>query len=177
MYIGSVVPGYQQRWICNDVYDGNHPGREQAFVDGGVWFNQTDKSIYVPTCGYYHVYSQILFVLSERPQTNPESVTVYHNLKIKTNCSTARDTGPIQLQAKASVTLSENHDGGITTTYTSDVVYLCEGGHVWIEIPDGENGVPCCPRGEESGTFMGLALVASAPCSSWPPTITMTHAY
>lgn len=172
-----MVAGYQQRWQCNDVYVSRHQVQEQAFVDGGVWFNQTDKSIYVPKCGYYMIYSQVLFVMHERSLT--DSVTVFHNLKIKHNCTWESDEGPIQLQAKASIAPydDDNHDGGIATTYTADVVHLCGGGSVWIEIPDGANGVPCCPRGEDSGTFLGLVLLANTPCSSWPPTITMTHEY
>ena len=171
-----MVPGYQQRWLCNDVYvNDRHQMQEQAFVDGGVWFNQTDKSIYVPMCGYYMIYSQILFMMDH---TLTESVTVYHNLKIEHNCSWESDTGPIQLQAKASIAPYDDHrNGGVSTTYTADVVHLCAGGRVWIEIPDGPNGVPCCPRGEESGTFMGLILIANTPCSSWPPVITMTTEY
>ena len=172
------MPGYQQRWICNDVYtnDPNHHHyqlQEQAFVDGGVWFNQTDKSLYVPKCGYYMVYSQVLFVMHDRSLS--EGVTVFHNLKIKHNCLWESDTGPIQIQAKASVAPSP--DGGVATTYTADVVHLCGGGSVWIEIPDGANGVPCCPRGDDSGTFLGLVLLADTPCSSWPPVITMTHEF
>jgi hypothetical protein len=169
---GSVVPGYQQRWQCNDVYVLN-PRRiqEQAFVDGGVWFNQTDKSIYVPKCGYYLVYSQVYFVIDE--DSTSEGVTVFHNLKIRHNCTWESDSGPIQIQAKASVAPS-GLDGRVATTFTSDVVHMCPGGSVWIEIPDGANGVPCCPRGDKSGTFLGLILIADTPCSSWPPEITMT---
>ena len=168
------MPGYQQRWKCNDVYmESRHQVQEQAFVDGGVWFNQTDKSIYVPKCGYYLIYSQVLFVMEH----HTESVTVFHNLKIKHNCTWESDTGPIQLQAKAAVApyTTENPDGGITTTYTANVVHLCGGGNVWIEVPDGDNGVPCCP--EASGIFLGLVLLADTPCTSWPPIITMTNEY
>ena len=176
--LGSVVAGYQQRWKCNDVYvDSRHQVQEQAFVDGGVWFNQTDKSIYVPTCGYYMIYSQVLFVIHGQSLTH--SATVFHNLNIKHNCTWESDTGPIQLQAKASIAPygTENEGGGVATTYTADVVHLCAGGSVWVEIPDGANGVPCCPRGEDKGTFLGLILLANTPCSSWPPQITMTHEY
>ena len=150
--------------------------QEQAFVDGGVWFNQTDKSIYVPRCGYYLIFSQVLFVMDGQ---NSRGNTVFHNLKIRHNCSWESDSGPIQLQAKASVAPfgPENPDGGVATTFTSNVVHMCGGGNVWIEIPDGANGVPCCPRGDNSGTFLGLVLIADTPCSSWPPVITMTNEY
>ena len=154
-----------------------HHVQEQAFVDGGVWFNQTDKSIYVPKCGYYLIYSQVLFVVDA--EAMPEAITVFHNLKIKHNCTWESDSGPIQLQAKASVAAFDQNDpdGGVTTTYTSDVVHMCGGGNVWIEIPDGANGVPCCPKGDETNTFLGLVLIADTPCSSWPPEITMTHEF
>ena len=176
-HVGSVVPGYQQRWTCSDLYNQHHPGQQQAFVDGGVVFNQTDKSIYVPTCGYYHVYSQVLFRMSANPLTS--SVTIQHILKIRTNCSSPSDLTPIQLQAQASIASNqgENIDGGIGTTYTSDIVFLCNGGRVWVEIPDGPNGVPCCPQGEDTGTFMGLVLISRVPCSHWPPSITMSYHY
>ena len=172
------MPGYQQRWMCNDVYvTSRHQVQEQAFVDGGAWFNQTDKSIYVPKCGYYMIYSQVLFVIDQPSLT--EGVTVFHNLKIKHNCTWESDAGPIQFQAKASIAPFglENPDGGVATTYTGKVVHMCAGANVWIEIPDGANGVPCCPRGEDSGTFLGLVLLADTPCTSWPPEITMTSEY
>ena len=170
-YLGLVVPGYQQRWQCNDVYvNSHHQVQEQAFVDGGVWFNQTDKSIYVPQCGYYMIYSQVLFVMNGHSLS--EDATVFHNLKIRHNCAWESDAGPIQFQAKASVVTNEL--GGVTTTYTANVVHLCPGGNVWIEIPDGPNGVPCCPRGDDSGTFLGLVLLADTPCESWPPVIMMS---
>ena len=159
------------------MYNSRRRAREQAFVDGGVWFNQTDKSIYVPRCGYYLVYSQVLFMMDNASMS--EGTTVFHNLKIKHNCTWESDSGPIQLQAKASVAPYGEHNpyGGVATTHTSDVVHMCGGGSVWIEIPDGANGVLCCPRGDESSTFLGLVLIADTPCSSWPPVITMTHEY
>ena len=160
---GSVVPGYQQFWKC-DAYGG---GKRHAFVDGGAWFNQYDKAIHLPTCGYYYVYSQVLFAVSE-----PNTTTVFHNLNIEQNCS--NDAVTYMMQGKAAIGPHDPHNPRArnqATTFVSGVVKICKGGKVWITIPDTSN--PCCPYGKSASTFMGAVLVSKSSCE-WPPEETLS---
>ena len=52
----------------------------------------------------------------------------------------------------------ENSHAGVVTTITSDVIKLCAGGKIWIQIPDWDNGIPCCPTGDAQGTFITAVL-------------------
>ena len=136
-----------------------------AFVDGGMKFNQTEKSLVVPVCGYYHIASQILFEIKDDTITTPRRI--YHSLKFKSNCtcpSSARRCATEQgVQGQNMITVN----GAKATTHTSDVVHLCAGGKVWVEIPDGRNRNPCCPMGDEEGTFIAAYLISQTSCK-WP---------
>ena len=139
-----------------------------AFVDGGMCFNQTDKTLRVPTCGYYMVTSQVLFNI----HSLAEPRTISHLMRFRRNCSGSysTDAQSIVVTGKSSMgpfTL-ENHHAGVATTYTSDIIKLCSGGSIWIEIPDGDNGAPCCPTGDAHGTFITAVLVSESSCH-WPP--------
>lgn len=153
--------GYQQRWQCCERSSGagHNP---HAFVDGGMVFNQTDKSLRVPVCGYYHIFSQIYYNIRDESVQNFASV--YHLLKFESNCSSWSPS----ISVIGRNTVSRNR--AQTTTYTSDIVHLCAGGKVWVEIPDGTNRVPCCPVGDEEGTFIAAYMVAQTSCH-WPPKI------
>lgn len=165
-FAARLVKGYQQRWQCCE-YAITPSHNAHAFVDGGMIFNQTDKSLRVPTCGYYHVFSQIYYRID--PDTVSEnSRSVYHLLRFERNCSSWPDFTPVTVMGKTSVTRDD------TTTYTSDIIRLCAGGKIWVEIPDLPNGVPCCPMGDEQGTFIGAYLVAETTCH-WPPNIAMEN--
>lgn len=96
--------------------------------------------------------------------------SVYHLLKFSRNCPSwgSPDQADVVVIGKSAV----SHDD--TTTYTSDVVRLCTGGRVWVEIPDLPGGPPCCPIGDEQGTFISAFLVAETSCH-WPPDITMSN--
>lgn len=131
-------------------------------------FNQTDKSLHVPTCGYYHVFSQVLFEL-ERPSA-VDHTTVFHMLKYKRNCN-RQERQPNLVLGKSSLHVGEFQSA---TTYTGDVIKLCAGGRVWVEIPNDPNGVPCCPKGDEQATFLGAVLVAKTTCH-WPPNTEMEN--
>ena len=167
-----LPPGYQQRWQCSEYQNNNiQQKRVHAYVDGGMWFNQTDKSLYVPSCGYYYVYSQITFKC--RPLT--ASKTVYHSFKFNRNCPHWADPIPLAIQGMSTVgPFTDGTQAGSTTTYTGDIIKMCQGGRMWIEIPDGPNGVPCPPYGDEESTFMGAVLIANTTCH-WPPEMTLTN--
>ena len=36
--------------------------KSDAYVDGGMYFDQNDKKLYVPTCGYYYISSHIFWL-------------------------------------------------------------------------------------------------------------------
>lgn len=165
--------GYQQRWQCSEYVDMNMRRKHaHAFVDGGMWFNQTDKSLYVPSCGYYYVYSQITFKCSS-PLTASKSV--FHNLKFERNCRDWVDAIPPVVQGTSTIgPFTDSTQAGRTTTHTGDIVKLCQGGRMWVEIPDGENGVPCPPWGDDESTFIGAVLIANTTCH-WPPQMTLSN--
>ena len=171
--LAEILVGYQQKWLCSEYENQNLRSRSaHAFVDGGMWFNQTDKSLYVPECGYYQVSSQILFSV---PPPLTKSKTVFHLLKFERNCSSWQPSTAISVIGHSSLgPYDDIFQSGVTTTFTSDVVKLCRGGRVWVEIPDGPNGAPCCPRGDEHGTFISAVLIRHTTCH-WPPRMTMDN--
>ncbi len=161
--------GYQQRWQCCEyAITPSHGQNPHAFVDGGMVFNQTDKSLIVPTCGYYHVFSQIYYQINGASMLNESYRSVYHLLKFKRNCPSWPEYNPITVMGKSAVARDD------TTTYTSDIIHLCAGGKIWVEIPDFNDRVPCCPMGDEQGTFIGAYMVAETSCH-WPPRIEMDN--
>lgn len=166
----SLLPGYHQRWRCSDIdYSQSHnpaAHNTHAFVDGGMCFNQTEKKIIVPKCGYYQVFSQILFEFKQNSPSDDSHTVVYHLLKFNRNCPSWEET-PLAVMGRASV-----HPGNTTTTHTSDVIKLCKGGKIWVEIP--ENPLDCFPKGDDHATFMGAVLVAETTCH-WPPDTTMSN--
>lgn len=99
-------------------------------------------------------------------------------MKFKRNCSgtSSTDYQSIVVTGKATVGpfTMDNHHAGLATTYTSDIIKLCTGGKIWIEIPDGANGVPCCPTGDPHGTFITAILVSESSCH-WPPDMMMKY--
>ena len=166
--LSYLPPGYQQNWQCSE-YVSKHT---HAFVDGGMWFNQTDKSLYVPTCGYYYVYSQITFKCLP---SLTASKSVYHNFKFERNCSDWPDVINPVVQGTSTIgPFRDSTQAGRATTHTGDIVKLCQGGRMWVEIPDGNNGVPCPPYGDDESTFIGAVLIAKTTCH-WPPLMAMEN--
>lgn len=153
--------GYLQRWRCSEFEEDRH-SNVHAFVDGGMIYNQTDKSLYVQTCGYYSVTSQIMFHLTDKSRGN--ITTVSHFLKFQRNCQKG------EISDYTAIARSSIHYNGEAITRTGDVIKLCAGGRIWVEILQGPDtfDVPCCPVGEYSGTFLSAVLVAETSCD-WPP--------
>ena len=123
-------------------------------------FNQTDKSLRVPVCGYYYIFSQIYYRINESSQG---SSSVFHLLRFESNCSSTQ-SNPRSVIGKNSVFGEVEHT---TTTSVSDVIHLCAGGKVWVEIPRRST---CCPVGDDAGTFIAAYMVAQTSCH-WPPSI------
>ncbi len=163
MCAATSVPGYQQQWICSDM-DPMHPHHPiHAFVDGGMSFLHENNKLHVPTCGYYHISSQILFEFDPKSRNGHTSVS--HLLKFMRNCHWREDN------AQLVKGVSSIHPGNVTTTFASDVVKLCEGGTVWVEIPETVDD-DLYPRGDDHATFITAVLIAETSCH-WPLT-TMT---
>lgn len=140
---------YEPKWDCNTSL---------AFVSGGMWFDQEDKSIYVPKCGWYYISSDIAF------QNNGEGVASYsYGLRVYRNCDSDRNqyfrqghtvNGPVVGTLES-----------ITSIHINDVVKICKGGRIYVTIPRGMND--CCPRGYAETTSLTAHLVSESDCE-WP---------
>ncbi len=124
-------------------------------------FNQMDKSLQVPVCGYYHITSQVLFKIDSK-ESGRMPTEIYHSLKFHNNCGANQ---PEELAVLGSNMVTTT--GAKATTHTSDVVHLCEGAKIWVEIPDGPHRNPCCPMADEEQTFIAAYLISKTSCS-WP---------
>ena len=146
--------GYQTAWICANKSD--------AFVDGGMYFNQKDQKLYVPTCGYYHVSSQIFFQSEYGREVNNN---IRHQIKIERNCSGSTSSNRVLLRSYSSLSgTSENV--ARSSTHISDVVKMCEGGTITVYIP---NDQPCCPIGRFQTTYLSAFLVSETSCETSVP--------
>lgn len=132
-------------WNCN--YGG-------AFVDGGMIFNLTDKKLYVPVCGYYYISSQVQFASYQRNKTD----YAQHQLIVEPKCADQRPT--ITTNAYSYGT---NETEWVTATHTGRVFKLCNGGSVYIRVPQ-KKGNACCPRGKHDTTFISAHLVREMSC-------------
>ena len=134
-----------------------------AFVSGGMWFQQKEKSLYVPKCGWYYVSSQIVF-----QSKSPQSVSYHHTLKVDRNCDSAENLN-MYLSGYTSAGPATTSDGYMshqrTSTFVGDIVKICRGGRIYVDIP--VEGNACCPRGYESMTSLTAHLVRESDCQ-WP---------
>ena len=168
-----AAAAYDSQWVCDSYIPSRQHSTTDSYVDGGMRFLQHDKSLYVPVCGYYFIYSQIHFKVRESNKTQ----TVLHQLKFQRNCTDSQgqvDNQESVLMARGTVA-SNPTNKTTTTTYTGDVVKLCEGGRIWVHIPAGEGRAACCPSGDPQalgGSYFGAILIKDANCN-WPPRETM----
>ena len=137
---------YDTQWVCN---------KTGAFVDGGMYFNQTDKKLYVPKCGYYYVSSQIYFSYTPEDQQK----FVRHLLKVERNCG---EGSTLDLESLSA--LGEVGRQAQTTTYVADTVKICSGGKISVAIPKMEKFYPCCPGGQNTITYFSAHLVKETSC-------------
>lgn len=136
---------YVPQWNCNG---------SMAYVTGGMWFKQEDKSLYVPKCGLYYISSNIAY------QNNGDETESYsHTLKVDRNCDSDRNSyyqyGYATLEGSSSK----------TSIRIADIVKVCTGGRIYVNIPTSSNG--CCPRGYEQLTSLTAYLVSETDCK-WP---------
>ena len=91
---------------------------------------------------------------------NKFSLQFSHILKIDRNCGSSSDS-----YYHAGVSLAGARSLGLASTFVGDIVKICTGGRIYVEIPTQFNS--CCPRGDESVTSLTAHLVGESNCS-WP---------
>ena len=133
-----------------------------AFVDGGMFFVHRTRKLTVPTCGYYQVSSHVYFQ-SERTTTNALKY-VRHELIIKKNCSYAHESDTVILRSYSSL-VSATGSYGRTSTHIGDVVKMCEGGTIMVNIPSDPSN-PCCPYGRSQSTYLSAYMVTNTSCDA-----------
>ena len=128
-------------------------------------FNHTDRKLYVPNCGYYYVSSQVFYRV-----TQSQTRSVQHNIKVDRNCLLPGEEGhshvmnqrEFSLHTVTSVEAGNGKDCQDSSTYIGEIVKICTGGKIWVEIPQ---DTPCCPYGYN--TYLGAYFVAETNCL-WP---------
>ena len=130
-----------------------------AFVDGGMIFNQTDKKLYVPFCGYYHITSMMYFVVTGQNAMN--GPYILHEVMVERNCNFKDDR--VLLRSYASMLVNTTMNVGKASTYIGDVVKICSGGSIYVHIPDNRYN-PCCPMGQSQTTYLSSFLIHKANC-------------
>ena len=133
-----------------------------AFVDGGMIYNQTDNKLYVPFCGYYHISSMMFFfVQGEDAMPEIRKPYVQHEVLVDRNCNFG--DGRVLLRAYASMLVNETTYVGKASTYIGDTVKICSGGSIYVHIPE-ENLNPCCPNGQSQTTYLSSFLISRTNC-------------
>ena len=143
---------YSPQWDCTDNV-------QLAFVTGGMRFEQSDNSLHVPVCGLYQVSSQITF-----KNNDPQPHNYVHTLKINRNCD-ASSNRPYSRSTYTMIgpwPLDESNIEARSSTFASDIVKICTGGSIHVDIPTELNS--CCPRGDDSMTFLAAHLVQEVAC-------------
>ncbi len=131
--------------------------QDNAFVQGGMLFSQTEKKLYVPECGYYYVSSQVYF---KQYSVKNASTYAQHQLIVKTNCAKGAKT--IHTNAYAPTNSTEF----ITTTFTGRLLKICAGGSVAVKIPTSSDRA-CCAYGKKDATFFSAYLVQPFDCDNY----------
>ena len=153
-----TVSGYQSSWVC-----ANQSG---AFVDGGMFFSIKARELSVPTCGYYQVSSHVYFQ-SERTASTSASKYVRHELIIKKKCNYAHEADTVILRSYSSL-VSSPTSYGRTSTHIGDVVKMCKGGTIMVNIPS-DSSNPCCPYGRSQSTYLSVYMVTETSCDASIP--------
>lgn len=144
---------YVPQWNCE-----SQTLHTSAFVSGGMWFQQEDSSLYVPTCGWYYVSSKIA-----HQSINSTSPSFSHTLRIDRNCNSSSNMYSHTTSTVISPLQAESYTRA--STFVGDMVKICTGGRIYVHIPLTKN--TCCPLGEESETLLTAHLVRESDCK-WP---------
>ena len=114
-------------------------------------FIYNDQKLYVPVCGVYKVYSQVLF---ESDDLSSTAAYVHHRVAINRNCSRSQNNRA-EFKSYAGVVSK------VTTTNLA-TVKMCAGGSVSVVIPVEDSA--CCPYGGKSSTYFSARLISEVSC-------------
>ena len=115
-------------------------------------FIYNDQKLYVPVCGVYEIYSQILFQSDAPPNT---IANVLHKVEINRNCDSQDNTAEFRSYAGVA--------SKVTTTNLA-TVKMCAGGSVSVVIPAEDNA--CCAHGGKKSTYFSARLISEVSCDS-----------
>ena len=135
-----------------------------AYVDGGMVFNQKDKKLYVPVCGYYHISSQMYYQYIQNSSINTaEAQFVSYEVKVNRSCEGEHEDNHVLFRSYASLVTTPTSRLGKATPYIGGVVKICKGGSITAHVPNaGIN--PCCPYGQFQTTYLSAFLVGETTC-------------
>ena len=104
---------WQTKWVCANDSD--------AYVDGGMYFKQDDKKLYVPACGYYHISSQIYFQEDQRDSNGSVATYVSHEVQINRMCN--YDDDFVLLRSYSTLVITPTKVGK-ATTYILSLIHI-----------------------------------------------------
>lgn len=130
-----------------------------AFVDGDMYFNQTEQKLYVSSsiCGYYYISSQVYFQANSHDQSYNY---VRHEINIERKCN---DKDIILRSYSSFPAASDDSFLRRSTTHAGGVVKMCKGGSIFVVIPSNQ---PCCPIGVNPSTHLSVFMIAETTCES-----------
>ena len=119
-------------------------------------FIYNKQKLYVPVCGVYEIYSQVLF------QSNVADVSavVLHKVEIGRNCDHSSDNRAEFKSYAGLVPVSVSR----TTSTNLATVKMCVGGSVSVVVPVEDN--TCCARGDKSNTYFSARLISEVDCDT-----------
>ena len=118
-------------------------------------FIYNDQKLYVPVCGVYEIYSQVLFqIQSDAPPST--AANVHHKVVIYRNCDPSSDN-TAEFRSYAGVASK------VTTTNLA-IVKMCAGGSVSVVIPVEDNAG--CPYGGKPSTYFSARLISEVSCDT-----------
>ena len=152
----AEIYDWNTKWVCANS--------SNAFVDGGMIFNQMDKRLYVPVCGYYHISSQMYFYYRHNSSiTDTVAQFVSYEVKVDRACPDEDGENAIIFRSYATIVTTPQARSGKATLHISGVAKICEGGSIRSYIPDGRYN-PCCPYGDFQTTYLSAFLVHETSC-------------
>ena len=135
-----------------------------AYVDGGMVFNQKDKKLYVPACGYYYISSQMYFQYTHNGSINTtEAQFVSYEVKVNRSCKDENEDNHVLFRSYATVVTTPESTLGKATLYIGGVVKICEGGSIRAHVPAFPYN-SCCPLGQFQTTYLSSFLIHETDC-------------
>ena len=140
-----IIVEYETKWICKET---------DTFVNCGMNFNYENQKLYVPVCGIYKIYSQILF-----QSDSSNSAVVHHKVEVNRNCTNSEDNTAEFGSYAGLVPVPVSR----ATTVNLATVKMCAGGSVSVVIPSDS---ACCASGDKKSTYFSAQLISQVDCDS-----------